>query len=71
MFIHEFKSGACLDAHAADQILPYLTLAGGESLFTVSEIRKHTTTNIWVIGRFIDRSIGLEPHIAGTLIKIS
>jgi len=71
MFLDEFNSGACLDAHAADQVLPYLSLAEGESLFTVSEIRKHTTTNIWVIGQFIDRRIELEPLGAGTVVRIS
>jgi len=71
MFLEEFNSAASLDAHAADQVLPYLSLAGGESLFTVSEIREHTTTNIWVIGQFIDRRIELEPFDAGTVVKIS
>lgn len=71
MFLGEFNSGACLDAHAADQVLPYLSLAEGESLFSVSEIRKHATANIWVIGQFIDRRIDIEPLGAGAVIRIS
>jgi RNA 3'-phosphate cyclase len=70
-FLSEFNSGACLDAHAADQVLPYLSLAEGESLFSVSEIRKHATTNIWVIGQFLYRRIELEPLGAGAVIRIS
>ncbi|OGE22590.1 MAG: RNA 3'-terminal-phosphate cyclase [Candidatus Dadabacteria bacterium RIFCSPHIGHO2_12_FULL_53_21] len=70
-FIKEFNSGACLDAHATDQVLPYLSLAEGESLFNTSRISKHTATNIWVIGQFIDRRIDLDPRGAGTFIRIS
>ena len=59
-FLTEFDSGACLDVHAGDQILPFLSFAGGRSEFTVSRVHKHTTTNIWVIGHFIDRKIEIE-----------
>jgi RNA 3'-terminal phosphate cyclase (GTP) len=59
-FLMEYDSGACLDAHAGDQILPFLSFAEGESEFTVSKIHKHTTTNIWVIGHFVDKKIEIE-----------
>lgn len=52
-FLHEFESSACLDRHMADQILPYMALAGGESAVTVSEITAHCRTNMWVIERFL------------------
>jgi RNA 3'-phosphate cyclase len=60
----EMDSGACLDRHAADQILPYLALARGGS-FTTSEITNHTLTSAHVIEKFlpvkfsIDRKSGL------------
>jgi RNA 3'-phosphate cyclase len=52
--LKEDKSGACLDKHMADQILPYLALAKGKSQVSVSEITNHAKTNIWVIEKFID-----------------
>jgi RNA 3'-phosphate cyclase len=70
-FLEEFDSGSCLDAHAADQVIPYLSLAEGESLITASRISKHAATNMWVIGQFIERSMELEPHGEGTLIRIT
>ncbi len=70
MFLDEFNSGACLDAHAADQVLPYLSLGEGESLFTTSRISKHTETNIWVLNRFLDRRIEVEQRGAGAVIRI-
>ncbi len=52
--LKEQKSGACLDRHLADQILPYIALAAGKSQITVSEITNHCKTNIWVIEKFLD-----------------
>jgi len=46
-------SGACLDPHMADQILPYLAMAGGESRASVSEMTKHCKTNMWLIEKFL------------------
>ncbi len=52
--LKEEKSGACLDRHVADQILPYLALGNGPSLVTVSEITEHCRTNMWVIEKFLE-----------------
>lgn len=70
-FLDELNSGACLDMHAGDQILPFLSLAAGESEFTVSAIQKHTTTNIWVIRHFLDREMKVETIGTKTAIQIS
>lgn len=71
MFLDEFNSDACLDSHAADQVIPYLVLAGGESSFTVSRVSKHTETNIWVIKQFLDRRIDVVPRVSVSMISIS
>jgi len=47
----QIDSNACLDEHMADQILPYIALAGG-SVF-VAGITNHCKTNIWVIEKFL------------------
>lgn len=52
--LKEERSNACLDKHLADQILPYLALAKGKSLITVSEITNHSKTNIQIIEKFIN-----------------
>ena len=49
--VRELESPAAVDAHLADQLIPYLALAGGS--FTVSEISLHTKTNIWTAGHFL------------------
>jgi RNA 3'-phosphate cyclase len=48
----QIDSGACLDEHMADQILPFMALAGAGKV-SVAEITNHVKTNIWVIEKFL------------------
>lgn len=52
-FLGHHRSGASLDPHMADQIALYLSLAEGESVFTVSGITSHLRTNLHVISKFM------------------
>lgn len=52
-FLKEWESGASLDRFAADQIIPYTSLAAGESKYTISQSTNHLKTNLWVIEKFI------------------
>jgi len=45
-------SGAALDGHLGDQILPVLARARGSSTFTVERASRHLLTNAWVVGAF-------------------
>jgi len=67
--LKEQKSGTCLDKHLADQILPYLALAGGKSSVTVSEITNHCKTNIWVIEKFIPGKFGIKDNSISWISK--
>jgi len=67
--LKEEKSGACLDKYSADQILPYLALAKGNSQVTVSEITKHCQTNIWVIERFIEGKFEKKENLINWIAK--
>lgn len=49
----EMASGACLDRHMADQVLPFMALSGRECSVTVSEVTTHARTNMWVTEKFI------------------
>jgi RNA 3'-terminal phosphate cyclase (ATP)/RNA 3'-terminal phosphate cyclase (GTP) len=50
----EMNSKATLDIHAADQFLPYMALAEGESVFLAREISEHAKTNMWLVEQFLD-----------------
>ncbi len=57
--ILELNSGEGVDVFLADQLIPYLALAGGGS-FTTRMISLHTRTNIWVTEKFLDVKFNIE-----------
>jgi len=57
--VKQFDSGACVDEHMGDQIIPYMALAG-KSCITVPEITGHIKTNIWVTERFLRVKFEIE-----------
>jgi RNA 3'-phosphate cyclase len=46
-------SGATVDEHMCDQILPYMALSGGRSRIIAPGLTNHARTNMWVIQRFV------------------
>ncbi|VVB59657.1 RNA 3'-terminal phosphate cyclase [uncultured archaeon] len=54
----QIDSGACLDEWMADQIVPYLALAGGS--VKVAEITPHVETNIWVVEQFLGKKFKVD-----------
>ncbi|MGB2804292.1 MAG: RNA 3'-terminal phosphate cyclase, partial [Candidatus Zixiibacteriota bacterium] len=56
-FLQFMQSTAAIDPHLADQLIPYLALADGKSILTVSKITKHLLTNIWVVRQFLQPQI--------------
>lgn len=50
----EYLEGdGALDPHLADQVLPALALAEGESAFTTTRLTPHLLTNAWAIRQFL------------------
>ncbi|NYT02345.1 MAG: RNA 3'-terminal phosphate cyclase [Methanosarcinales archaeon] len=50
--IQELKCRSSVDVHLADQLVPYLALAGGSC--STREISSHTRTNLWTASQFLD-----------------
>jgi RNA 3'-terminal phosphate cyclase (ATP) len=48
------QSDGCIDPHLADQLIPFLVLAKGNSSFTTLRITEHLLTNLWVVQHFSD-----------------
>ncbi|GFO97140.1 RNA 3'-terminal phosphate cyclase [groundwater metagenome] len=65
----ELKSKAGVDVYLADQLIPYMALAGGGS-FTTRSISLHTRTNIWVTEQFLDVKFNIQELITG-LFRVS
>ncbi len=57
----EILSHAALDTHMADQIIPYLAIAGGT--VSVAGVSKHAKTNIWVCQQFLDTEIYVNQNV--------
>lgn len=67
--VDEIDSGAAIDPHAADQIIPFMFLAEGSSRFTTSELTLHARTNLHVAGSFLRREVATEE--SGGLVRVS
>lgn len=52
----EIQSGASLDVHAFDQILPFMVLAkkNGKSICKISKLSNHASTSMWLAKKFFD-----------------
>ncbi|MGZ3535487.1 MAG: RNA 3'-terminal phosphate cyclase, partial [Thermodesulfobacteriota bacterium] len=61
------ESNGCVDPHLADQLVPFMALAKGNSSLTTTQMTEHLLTNLWVIAHFMERKIQTwgEPGRAG------
>ncbi|MEA3514361.1 MAG: RNA 3'-terminal phosphate cyclase [Nanoarchaeota archaeon] len=56
--IYEIRSGAAVDKHLADNLIPILALLGGQ--IRVSEITAHTLTNIYTVEKFLGKIFDVD-----------
>jgi RNA 3'-phosphate cyclase len=64
----DLRSGATLDVHAADQILPYMALADGPSIFLVRKVTGHVGTLLWLLPKFLN--VEFSTSQMGTLTRV-
>ena len=62
--IMEIESGADLDIHAVDHLLPYFVIAGEASL-RCRKVSKHAETEMWLLRKFMD----VEFEVKGEKLK--
>ena len=58
--VASIESGAALDKHMSDQILPFIALAEGESKVTVEKITEHCRTNMRVIEKLLPVKVSID-----------
>lgn len=58
--IQEMQSGASLDIHTADQLLPYMAIADKKSSFKVSNISRHLLSQMDTLETFLNVKFGVE-----------
>ena len=60
--IYEYENNAVVDRYTADQLLPYMAIAGYGKIKT-SSITDHIRTNAWVIEKFLDVRFDIKDNI--------
>jgi len=55
--INYIQQEGCIDPHLADQLVPFMALARGNSSFTTTQMSNHLLTNLWVVSQFLDIKI--------------
>jgi len=58
----QMASHACFDENMADQIIPYMALAGGSKI-SVAKVTNHCRTNIWVIEKFLPVKFDVKGNV--------
>jgi len=62
-FVGFMQTRGCVDAHLADQLVPYLALADGPSRVAVAAVTEHLRTNVWAVQQFSDVRIAIEGNL--------
>jgi RNA 3'-terminal phosphate cyclase (ATP) len=57
--LKEINSGATVDAHAVDQLIPYMALTH-KNIFRCRKISRHAETGMWLINKFFELDIKIE-----------
>jgi RNA 3'-terminal phosphate cyclase (ATP) len=65
ILIEEIRSGAFLDRHMGDIIVPFLVLTEGTSEVSISRVTQHTRTNVKVAEWLTERKLNLQGEIDG------
>lgn len=58
--LEDSASGATIDRHASDQVIPYAALASGTSKFTIPFTTEHTETGAWLASVFLGAAVRVE-----------
>ena len=58
--LEDLATGAALDRHMSDNIIPYAALAKGETVVTGAQLTMHAHTVAWVVKQLLNTSIALE-----------
>jgi RNA 3'-phosphate cyclase len=70
--LNEMYSGAALDVHAFDQLLPYMVIANknDSSSCIIKELSSHASTNMWVLKQFFSVDFEVKQDEKNVKIKI-
>jgi RNA 3'-terminal phosphate cyclase (ATP) len=64
--IEDLESGATVDRHLADQLIPFTALAEGWSTYVIPKMTDHIETRLWLV----DKILGARTEVKSNLVRI-
>jgi RNA 3'-terminal phosphate cyclase (ATP) len=64
--IEDLETGATVDRHLADQIIPFIALADGCSTYLIPKMTEHIQARLWLV----EEILGAKTQIKGNLIRV-
>jgi len=64
--IEDLESGATVDRHLADQLIPFCALAEGQSEYLIPRMTEHIETRLWLV----EKILGAKTEVKNNLIRI-
>lgn len=64
--IEDLDTGATVDRHLADQLIPYCALAEGVSEYLIPRMTEHVETRLWLV----EEMLGAKTEVKDNLIRI-
>ena len=61
--LEDLRTGAAVDRHAADQLIPYAALADGESRFRIPAVTEHVLASAWLVREFLDADVRIDDNV--------
>jgi len=66
MLVEDLNSGATVDRHVADQIIPFAALAEGRSTFVVPRLTDHIEARLWLV----ERILKAKTEVTGNVVTV-
>jgi RNA 3'-terminal phosphate cyclase (ATP) len=64
--LDDLKTGATVDRHVADQLIPFCAVADGASEYIIPSVTEHVETNLWLV----ERILGVRTRLDGRHLRI-
>jgi RNA 3'-terminal phosphate cyclase (ATP) len=64
--VEDINTGATVDRHLADQLIPFAALAGGWSALVIPRMTDHVETRLWLA----KETLGTETEVEGNVVRI-
>ncbi len=66
----DVQAGVTVDRFTADQLLPFMALASGPSVFLVREVSGHLKTLFWLLPRFLELDVRTRQEAGRTRVEV-